>query len=144
MIEDIKILKKRVSDLYKKVRNTSASEPSYKVYVGLLTLLISNHGEDYNLVATILENTLEEVPTLQRTADGEYKINSPSNLFDISKTVVFIGNSNSPVIITTTLDDINSAFIAFKTWRQGFEVDEFLVIGNNGLQRTPIEIRVYN
>ena len=120
MIEDIKILKKRVSDLYKKVRNTSASEPSYKVYVGLLTLLISNHGEDYNLVATILENTLEEVPTLQRTADGEYKINSPSNLFDISKTVVFIGNSNSPVIITTTLDDINSAFIAFKTWRQGF------------------------
>lgn len=58
-------------------------EPPYKVYTAIL-----NQGGITAPVATVLENTLGEIPTFSYNGIGEYTINSALNQFNSETTVI--------------------------------------------------------
>jgi hypothetical protein len=120
----------RIVDLYKKL--TGANTSNYKVYTALLT----QSGTDVP-VATVLENTLGNV-SFSYTQPGLYRANS-AGLFISNKTAVFL--TSQPVgggfgVVSGAFISTESAIIlATQTSNGGI---------NGNLNRTTIEIRVYN
>lgn len=108
----------------------SAVKP-YKVYSALLT----QTGTDAP-VATVLENTLGEVPTFTYLGEGVYEISTTSNIFSQNKTTCDLKPFSEPSFNNSIVR--NDFKIRIYTYTiSGVSADEYLL-------NTPIEIRVYN
>lgn len=108
----------------------SAVKP-YKVYSALLT----QTGTDVP-VATVLENTLGEVPTFTYLGEGVYEISTTSNIFSQNKTICDLKPFSDPSFNNSIVR--NDFKIRIYTYTiSGVSADEYLL-------NTPIEIRVYN
>jgi len=103
----------------------------YKVYTALLT-----QQEDNDPVATILENTLGEIPVWTRDATGNYYLDSISNLFTTNKTFTTVTNRE-----LTTLQ-----FISIQSETQIYleQINRETSAYTDSMVDIPIEIRVYN
>jgi len=103
----------------------------YKVYTALLT----QTGTDAP-VATVLENTLGEVPVFNYLSDGVYEISTTSDIFVQLKTIADIKPFYDPNFNTVVVR--NDFKIRIYTY------DFSGASANDYLSKTPIEIRVYN
>lgn len=103
----------------------------YKVYTALLT-----QQEDNDPVATILENTLGEIPVWTRDTTGNYYLDSISNLFTTNKTFTTVTNRE-----LTTLQ-----FISIQSETQIYleQINRETSDYTDSMVDIPIEIRVYN
>lgn len=105
---------------------TGSANP--KVYVALLNQTGTNAP-----VATVLENTLGEVPTFTYNSNGNYTLNTASAILLATKTVVSISN---------VLDIGNPmAIYAGRTSDTAIVINTYSM--NDLLANTAIEIRVY-
>lgn len=120
-------------DLYTRtVALETYTTPNYKRYVALLT-----QADTDAPVATILENTLGEVPTWTYGDVGLYYLNSTSK-FTTNKTVVFITNG------VDAADSMGAEVASFTPNQIAISTQTVLEAPANGiLNSTPIEIRVY-
>ena len=102
-----------------------------KVYTALLT-----QQEDNDPVATILENTLGEIPVWTRDTIGNYYLDSISNLFTTNKTFTTVTNRE-----LTTLQ-----FISIQSETQIYleQINRETSDYTDSMVDIPIEIRVYN
>lgn len=99
-------------------------------------------------VATVLENTLGNVWFSYNTT-GNYNLNS-NGLFTDNKTMIpngcFLQTSDAPIMnmpfFSLGLQTNEGIFLLVSTHPDGFDMDG--LPGNNLLNNTPIEIRVYN
>jgi hypothetical protein len=103
----------------------------YKVYTALLI-----QQEDNDPVATILENTLGEIPVWTRDTIGNYYLDSISNLFTTNKTFTTVTNRE-----LTTLQ-----FISIQSETQIYleQINRETSDYTDSMVDIPIEIRVYN
>jgi hypothetical protein len=103
----------------------------YKVY----TVLLTQAGTS-DPVATILENTLGEIPVWTRDVTGNYYLDSTSNLFTTNKTFT-----------TVTNREINTLqFISVQSETQIYleQINRVTSAYTDSMVEIPIEIRVYN
>ena len=118
--------------------NTSWQHPDsilpYRKYVALLS-----QSDTSAPIATILENTLGEVPTWEYISTGNYILNS-SAVFTLNKTVAFIGNSSYNF---TAEDNVNLFYICEDPSMFEIQTSNGSVFSDDILKKTPIEIRVY-
>jgi hypothetical protein len=106
----------------------------YKVYVAIIAQSGTNAP-----TATVLENTLGEVPTYSRTGAGNYVITSPSSLFALNKTTLTISNSIGGNL-NPVLSRVSTSAISLQSrTTSGVGVDDAFV----GSYATTVEIRVY-
>ena len=155
VIERIRNLEQRVVDLYNKFKNLPSGETPtpvdsrpYKVY----TALLSQSGTDAP-VATVLENTLGYDIVWSRLNAGGYTATATEfAIEDFNKFYCNIGNK----LPSGASTDISSYIVEASTLPLGspssFEVYTKTILnstgvvtrGDNMLEFTPIEIRVYN
>ena len=153
LIEKISIarffhLPKMVAEALRKIPSGGGSEPAYKVYTALLT----QTGTDAP-VATVLENTLGYDIVWSRLNAGGYTATATEfAIEDFNKFYCNIGNKPPSGAST----DISSYIVEASTLPLGspssFEVYTKTILnstgvvtrGDNILEFTPIEIRVYN
>ena len=113
---------------------TNIFNPKYKVYSALITQF-----EEFNPTVVVLENTIGEI-TFTRTAQGTYSIQS-SGLFTTEKTFITFGspviNAGIPAFISIPFYLLTTSTIEFLTTSYS------LVLEDNYLENTPLEIRVY-
>lgn len=104
----------------------------YKSYIALLTQTSTNAP-----TATVLQNTLGEVPTFTFDGNGTFSIIS-SGIFTEDKTWFNIANENFSFAALCSIGWVNNTKITIIT------VDPTTGTKTNTLlRRTPIEIRVY-
>jgi hypothetical protein len=91
-------------------------------------------------VATVLENTLGEVPTFSRDAAGEYTLDTVAAIFTISKVAILLGSVGSGAV-----DE--GVFLGYAARESDTSISIFTYSGSAGLddilQTTAIEILVY-
>lgn len=123
------------SDWTKLADISTPYEPPYKVYRALLTQTGTNPP-----VATILENTLGQIPTYGYVNIGRYTLSVTGNILTDNKTAVSFGsnidisNVDSATILTNSLTTSGFTINTFDTSTSAF---------NGILSKTLIEIKVY-
>ena len=111
--------------------NSGEATPQYKVYTALLTQTGTSAP-----TAIVLENTLGDI-LLERQSTGMYKI-SRADGFTINKSIIFsLPNAiNGDNVILTDLSSLAVYILSYSLINNIYE--------DNLLDKTPIEIRVYN
>lgn len=111
----------------------------YKVYTALLTQSATSAP-----VATILQNTLGQIPTYGYTGKGKYSVAVTGSALTLNKTSIEFGSNINPAntgtIVAPTINTTSlttSGFSINTTDSTGSTINEVLLI-------TKIEIRVYN
>jgi hypothetical protein len=113
-------------------------EPTYKVYSALLTQTGTNPP-----VATVLENTLGEVPVFGRTSAGEYYLDAANPIFLSNKTALIFQPGANAVGEQEEIKRNNDYRILIKTYL--YDSNATLRTYTDGMMGTRfIEIRVYN
>lgn len=110
----------------------------YLVYTAVLTQSGTNPP-----VATVLQNTLGEVPTYSYSAMGKYVINTVGNVFTSVKTAIFSQNvydqpnaGDTPIITPTFVNDPQTISLHVINATTGAYLDDVMI-------DVTIEIRVY-
>lgn len=106
-------------------------DPGIKKYVALLTQTGTNDP-----VATVLENTLGEVPVWTREDQGEYRATIGNPLFTLTKTWVVIGDVDFALSYKTMADRLSDTQIFVGTINTSAD--------DGVLAATAFEIRVYS
>jgi hypothetical protein len=106
-------------------------EIGYKVYAALLTQTGTSDPS-----ATVLTNTLGEVPTYAYVSAGRYELNITGTLFLQNKTAVWFGASRNSSGVVEMLYDGSSKITIYTRDLAGSAIDEVL-------NYTYIEVRVY-
>lgn len=126
---DLNVLQ-RISTKTNEVLNETALPLPYRSY----TALLSQAGTDAP-VATILENTLGVTPVWSYAAEGQYNLTS-AGAFDMDKTTISVGNYPDTLSYSR---NVNGNILRVET-----KLDATMALANDCLNRTMIEIRVYN
>ena len=117
-----------------------APEPSYKVYTALLSQLFTAAP-----TAIVLENTLDNTVTLSRNNTGDYSITGV-DFTDVNKVYVSLKHIN--ILLPSPANQffwfsVASGVVNIRTTQVNFITNSFTPT-DSILDKTPIEIRVYN
>jgi hypothetical protein len=103
----------------------------YKVYTALIT-----QQDDNDPVATVLENTLGEIPVWTRDDIGNYYLDSISNLFTTNKTFTIVTNRELNTLQFISVQSETQIYLE--------QIDRVTSDYIDSMVDIPIEIRVYN
>ena len=129
------------------LNNKDGEVKPYKVYIATLTQTGTNAP-----IATVLENTLGEVPTWSYVSAGTYRLNTIGDVFVDGKTVLFStvernnrGGENPLLQQITLSSSIIITRLTIHNWQFDDNGDGIVVQGNEigQDQIVIIEIRVY-
>jgi len=106
--------------------------PTYKVYTALLT----QSGTASPVATVVLENTLGQVPTFTYSNDGYYLISTTGNTLQMDKNYYSITNNYyGESVFQLQSDTVDLIYL---------QTSINNVFTNGMLNKTPIEIRIYN
>ena len=116
-----------------------STEP--KVYIALLT----QTGTDVP-VATILKNTLNDIPIIERSETGDYSISSSAFITHVKTRVSIDERNNSPIIVTKAIleEEFEDNKILFRNYILSIDfadkLFEYSLLDINGSVMIKIEV----